>query len=498
MGHAESPSLIPLGLAADVSQEGSSFRWGIIASGFLHVLIVVMALFLRFQSTIEEPFRTMDVALVSLPETQTDSTSKEKASPPAPSPAKVQPASPPKAQTREDSLPPLPTQSASERLSEFLGGAIGSIVVPHKQEMASQTPVPQITDPNPSKERSPLIENLQLPHTAPKLSRAERLFPTEPVIIPKSELPPPTETPQPIRVPLETKVPITPPQPEKVEQAVRPAPALPDLSEVTPFRRTEEEKRPNDAVTPSNLEESLRRTIPTLPTPTPAPKKIQRRTKPIRQEPEKSSLPEMSAPQLEQIRPSQPFQLLEKPVQREKMSEIMEKLRGEVKVPNLNQLPDTPLFQQPMPSSSPSTKPARSEFDERIARLSIPNITSIESIKNRLQLLEVQPTSNSGNVASQPSAGTNHYFGMIQDLIQDQWRNTPLVADAPVVVLKFRIARSGEISQIRTDKSSGNGYYDSAARRAVNAVNPLPPFPPEISDSYLDVRFQFIKTGQKN
>ncbi len=67
---------------------------------------------------------------------------------------------------------------------------------------------------------------------------------------------------------------------------------------------------------------------------------------------------------------------------------------------------------------------------------------------------------------------------MIQDLIQDQWRNTPLVADAPVVVLKFRIARSGEISQIRTDKSSGNGYYDSAARRAVNAVNPLPPFPP--------------------
>jgi TonB family protein len=87
---------------------------------------------------------------------------------------------------------------------------------------------------------------------------------------------------------------------------------------------------------------------------------------------------------------------------------------------------------------------------------------------------------------------------MIQDLIQDQWRNTPLVADAPVVVLKFRIARSGEISQIRIDKSSGNGYYDSAARRAVNAVNPLPPFPPDISDSFLDVRFQFIKTDQKD
>ena len=108
MGHAESPSLIPLGLAADVSQEGSSFRWGIIASCFLHILVVVMAVFLRFQSTTEEPFRTMDVALVSLPEMQTAAPSKEKASRPTPTPAKVQPASPPKAQTREESLPPLP------------------------------------------------------------------------------------------------------------------------------------------------------------------------------------------------------------------------------------------------------------------------------------------------------------------------------------------------------------------------------------------------------
>ena len=490
MGHAESPSLIPLGLAADVSQEGSSFRWGIIASCCLHILVVVMAVFLRFQSTTEEPFRTMDVALVSLPEMQTAAPSKEKASRPTPTPAKVQPASPPKAQTREESLPPLPIQSASERLSEFLGGAIGSIVVPNKQEMDSPPTPTEIPEANPPKDQSPLFENLRLPLTAPKLSRPDRLFPMEPLTIPKTDPPPPRETAQSTMLPLESKESITPPQPEKVEQAVRPAPALPDLSSVTPFKKTEVEKKPNDVVASNNLEESLKRTIPTIPTPAPAPK-IQRKPKPFPPQREKSSVPEMSAPQLAQIRPSQP---LEKPLQREKMSEIMERLRGEVKVPNLSQSPATPLSQQPMPASPLSTKPVRSEFDERIARLSIPNVTSVESIKNRLQLLEVQPTSNSGNAASQPSAGTNHYYGMIQDLLQDQWRNTPLVADAPVVVLKFRIARSGEISQIRTDKSSGNGYYDSAARRAVNAVNPLPPFPPDISDSYLDVRFQFIKT----
>jgi TonB family protein len=203
----------------------------------------------------------------------------------------------------------------------------------------------------------------------------------------------------------------------------------------------------------------------------------------------------MSAPQLAQIHSSQP---VEKAPQPEKMSKMMEQLLGEVQVPNLKPSAATPPSQQTVPSTSPSTKPVQSEIDQRIAKLSVPSVTPVESIKKRLQLLEVQPTSNSGNAASQPSAGTNHYYGMIQDLIQDQWRNTPLVADAPVVVLKFRIARSGEISQIRTDKSSGNGYYDSAARRAVNAVNPLPPFPPDISDSFLDIRFQFIKTDQKD
>ena len=286
----------------------------------------------------------MDVALVSLPEAQTAAPSNKKASTATPPPAKVQSASPPKAQKREESLLPLPTQSASERLSEFLGGAIGSIVVPNKQEMA-QAPAPQMTDPNPPKDRSPLIENLRLPPTAPKLSRPERLNPTEPLTIPKTDSPAPRHTTQSTITPPEQVATIVPLQPEKVEQAVRPAPTLPDLSSVTPFKKTEEEKRPNDLVASNNLEESLKRTIPTFTTPAPVPK-IQRKPKPLQQQREKSFVPEMSAPQLAQIRPSQP---LEKPLQREKMSEIMEKLRGEVKVPNLNQSP--PTLQVPVPPS---------------------------------------------------------------------------------------------------------------------------------------------------
>ena len=158
---------------------------------------------------------------------------------------------------------------------------------------------------------------------------------------------------------------------------------------------SEKERKPNDASPSSNLEESLKRTLPTIPTPAPT-RKIKKQPKASTPQQEKSFVPEISAPQLAQISPSPP---LEKPPQREKMSEMMKQLLEEATVPNLKLSPASPLPQQPGSSSSPLTKPVQSEIDQRIAKLSIPNVTPVESIKNRLQLLEVQPTSNSRNTA---------------------------------------------------------------------------------------------------
>lgn len=484
MGHVESPSLISLGLTADISQEGSSFRWGLATSCFLHALVITLAIFLRFQPTIEEPFRAIDVTLISLPETQAPAPTQEKSSPP-PSPPKAQAT---RAQPKEDPLPPLPTQTAPERLSEFLGGAIGSIMVPEKQEMANPTPPTEMTEVNSPKEQPPLIENLQLPPTAPKLSRPERLLSTGQITLPKAEPTIPRQTTQSPVAPPEPQESITPPQPATREIAVKPLPAPPELSPVTPFKKTERESEPESFSTSKNVEESLKRTIPTIPTPAPPPK-LQRRPKPSMAQSEKSSIPEVSAPQLAPIHSSQPR---EKAPQREKLSKMMEQLLGEVKVPNLKPSPATPFSQEPS-LSSPSTRPVQSEIDRQIANLSIPSVTPVESIKKRLQLLEVQSTSTPGDSSSQPSPGKNHYLAMVEDKIDHQWVAPPLLASTPVVVLKFRISRSGEISNIHIDESSGNSHYDSAAQRAVHAVNPLPPFPPDISESSFEVRFRFIK-----
>lgn len=121
---------------------------------------------------------------------------------------------------------------------------------------------------------------------------------------------------------------------------------------------------------------------------------------------------------------------------------------------------------------------APSEIDQRIGALSIPDGTSADSIKN---------------TPSVSSPGKNRYLAMVEEAIDHQWEAPPLVASTPVVVLKFRIAQSGEISNIHIEESSGNGHYDSAAQRAVYAVNPLPPFPPDLAESFLEVRFRFVK-----
>jgi TonB family protein len=82
---------------------------------------------------------------------------------------------------------------------------------------------------------------------------------------------------------------------------------------------------------------------------------------------------------------------------------------------------------------------------------------------------------------------------MVEDAIDGQWVAPPLLASTPLVIMKFRISRSGVISRIHIAESSGHTHYDSAAQRAVQAVNPLPPFPSDISESFFDVQYRFIK-----
>lgn len=60
------------------------------------------------------------------------------------------------------------------------------------------------------------------------------------------------------------------------------------------------------------------------------------------------------------------------------------------------------------------------------------------------------------------------------------------------VVIRFRLSRTGAVSGVVVEQSSGNVYYDLAGKRAVLNADPLPPFPKDLSSAYFDAHFSFV------
>ena len=85
------------------------------------------------------------------------------------------------------------------------------------------------------------------------------------------------------------------------------------------------------------------------------------------------------------------------------------------------------------------------------------------------------------------------YLALVQRRIAAQWTAPPvdLTGQLLQVVVKFRLDKSGRLSDIVIERTSRNEYYDLAARRAVLSANPLPSFPSDIPQLFLDAHFSF-------
>jgi colicin import membrane protein len=89
--------------------------------------------------------------------------------------------------------------------------------------------------------------------------------------------------------------------------------------------------------------------------------------------------------------------------------------------------------------------------------------------------------------------GSNAYLALVRQRISNSWNAPPLdlTSQAYVVVVQFRLHKNGSVTGVTIEQSSGNEYYDLAGKRAVLSANPLPVFPPDISDPYFDAHFTF-------
>jgi TonB family protein len=90
-------------------------------------------------------------------------------------------------------------------------------------------------------------------------------------------------------------------------------------------------------------------------------------------------------------------------------------------------------------------------------------------------------------------AGSNQYLARVQARISGFWTAPPvdISGKSLAVTVRFRLERDGRVGSVIIEQSSGNDYYDMAAQRAVQSAIPLPPFPPDLTDSYFDAHFTF-------
>ena len=160
--------------------------------------------------------------------------------------------------------------------------------------------------------------------------------------------------------------------------------------------------------------------------------------------------------------------------------------------------PEAPRLGEYRPAPRPVPPSAETKAQEKQPSLS-------ELAK---QLEDIQRPQPKTAVASKPKAapkpvtaiqapgaetGLGRYLAVVQNKISEQWVAPPVEMEGRSyqVVIKFRLHRSGRISDVEIERISGNGYYDDAGKRAVLTVGQLPPFPAYVTEEVLETHFSF-------
>jgi protein TonB len=87
--------------------------------------------------------------------------------------------------------------------------------------------------------------------------------------------------------------------------------------------------------------------------------------------------------------------------------------------------------------------------------------------------------------------GFGGYLRILRQRIWQEWTQSAVYGSNQVCVVGLTVSRSGDVSDIRVEKPSGNSFYDSVALRAVRNSSPLPPLPAGFPTSEQRFRIQF-------
>ena len=142
--------------------------------------------------------------------------------------------------------------------------------------------------------------------------------------------------------------------------------------------------------------------------------------------------------------------------------------------------PPAPVPTAPVPSSAPPAP----------AVASVPPAAPTASKVSGPELAGSSVGSGAGEGST-----LSYYLTLVDRKIQENWNP---VGTAPlaeiVVVVRFRVLRSGQVRDLELESGAGLRSLDEAALRAVRQSLPLPPFPNLLAEPYLDLRYRFVMT----
>lgn len=154
--------------------------------------------------------------------------------------------------------------------------------------------------------------------------------------------------------------------------------------------------------------------------------------------------------------------------------------------------------------SHPSTRETvpqtnRDELGSRIAKLRIPDVDVSQPHERLIGPPSNQVKTKTKLKVSGSSPDGNLYWGRVWAKIDQEWVAPPVnvhQGNLLQVILEFRLERTGGVKNLTIQQTSGNGYYDLAAKRAVLAAAPLPGFPPDMAERHFILQFQFTVNEQ--
>jgi TonB family protein len=167
-----------------------------------------------------------------------------------------------------------------------------------------------------------------------------------------------------------------------------------------------------------------------------------------------------------------------------------------MKQPQKTQAPPEPVKSKPEPTPKPvpSTKPPT----KKETPVPKPKKTEPQPAQN------VPPSTEKNPAADNAASGGNalkidapefpypHYLALLQFRIETHWAPPFSGQGTHLATVYFKIARNGDLLEVKLEKSSGSLVFDQAAMRAVHSSNPLPPLPTGSGLETLGVHFDFV------